>query len=332
MKLGVDIFSLRRQGWNAFEHLAYARQIGLNVVHFSDLSPFASLDEDYLRQVKDKADEGGLLVEVGMGSICPTSTTFSGQRGTAVEQLREMLKIARLLGSPAVRCFLGSNADRRTALPLAGHMEQTIATCRAVRSQALEWGIKIAIENHAGDMQGRELKMLIEEAGPDYVGACIDTGNPLWVAESPFVTLEQLAPYVVMAHIRDSAVYSHPQGAMVQWLAMGDGSIGMVDWAKQFQANCPSVHFTLEIISSIGLRVLNFLEPDFWTLYPNTPAAEFARFLQLVQTGRPFTGSLLTADWSEPSPAYRAALVEQQRRQLEKSVAYCRSVLGVGEP
>jgi hypothetical protein len=41
---------------------------------------------------------------------------------------------------------------------------------------------------------------------------------------------------------------------------------------------------------------------------------------------------LLTADWSEPSPAYRAALVEQQRRQLEKSVAYCRSALGVGEP
>jgi sugar phosphate isomerase/epimerase len=301
------------------------------VVHFSDLAPFAGTDDFYLKRVKEKADALGLQIEVGMGSICPTSTTFKGDRGTAVEQLREMLHIAGVLGSPAVRCFLGANADRRTELPLAAHMENTIATCRAVRSQALDQGIKIAIENHAGDLQGRELKMLIEEAGSDYVGACIDTGNPLWVAESPFVTLEHLAPYVVMAHIRDSAVAPHPQGAVVQWLAMGDGCIGIEAWARLFMEKCPGVHFTLEIISSIPPRVLNYLEADFWSVYPQTPAAEFARFLQLVNQGRPYTAPLLTADWNETSPEYRAALIVQQRRQLEKSTKWCREVLGVGE-
>ena len=35
----------------------------------------------------------------------------------------------------------------------------------------MDAGLKIAIENHAGDMQARELKMLIEEAGKDFVGA-----------------------------------------------------------------------------------------------------------------------------------------------------------------
>lgn len=331
MKLGLDLFSLRRQGWDAFEHLAYASRIGLNVVHFSDLAPFASLDDEYLLRVKAKADELGLLLEVGMGSICPTSTTFKGERGSAVEQLKEMLHIADLLGSPAVRCFLGSNADRRTELPLAAHIENTIATCRALRNQALDLGIKIALENHAGDLQGRELRQLIETAGPEYVGAVIDSGNPVWVAESPFVTLEQLAPYVVMAHIRDSVVCPHPAGAVAQWVAMGDGSIDISAWARRFQALCPDVHFTLEIITSIAPRVLNYLEAEFWAVYPDTPAREFARFLQLVRTGWPNLAPVLTADWSDPSPEVQAALVVQQRRQVEKSVKFCRQVLGVGE-
>ena len=329
MKLGLDLFSLRRQGWDAFQHLDYAAQIGLDVLHFSDLEPFASLEDDYLRGVKAKADELGILLEVGMGSICPTSTTFKADRGSAVEQLRQMLHIAHLLGSPAVRCFLGSNADRRTELPLAAHIENTIATCRAVRDEAIDLGLKIAIENHAGDLQARELRQLIETAGPEYVGAVIDTGNPVWVAESPFVTLEQLAPYVVMAHIRDSVVSPHPLGAAVQWVAMGEGSIGIDRWAQQFQTLCPGVHFTLEIITSIPPRVLNYLEPEFWEIYPDTPASEFAHFLQLVQNGHPNLASVLTADWADPSPEYQAALVVQQRRQVEKSVRYCRAVLGV---
>lgn len=329
MKLGLDLFSLRRQGWDAFQHLEYAAQIGLDVLHFSDLEPFASLEDDYLRQVKARADELGILLEVGMGSICATSTTFKADRGSAVEQLQQMLRIAHLLGSPAVRCFLGSNADRRTELPLAAHIENTIATCRAVRDEAMARGIKIAIENHAGDLQGRELRQLIEAAGPEYVGAVIDAGNPVWVAESPFVTLEQLAPYVVMAHIRDSVVCPHPRGAVVQWVAMGDGSIGIDRWAEQFRTLCPGVHFTLEIITSIPPRVLNYLEPEFWEVYPDTPASEFVRFLELVQNGHPNLAPVFTANWADPAPEYQAALVVQQRRQVEKSVRYCREVLGV---
>ncbi len=37
----------------------------------------------------------------------------------------------------------------------------------------------------------------------------------------------------------------------------------------------------------------------------------------------------LTADWNEPDPAYRTALITQQRRQVEKSVKYYREVLGI---
>ena len=171
--------------------------------------------------------------------------------------------------------------------------------------------------------------MLIEEAGPDYVGACIDTGNPLWVAESPFVTLHHLAPYVVTSHIRDTAVWAQPQGAAVQWVALGDGSIGMARWIEEFGATCPAIPITLEIITGAPARLLNYLEPDYWHSYPGTPAWEFARFLQLVDQGTPYMGTMLTAPWTGNPPEYEAALAVQQRLDMERSVRYCRETLGI---
>jgi len=330
MKLGVDVFSLRFNEWDAFDHLDYAHRIGLEVVMFPDPDFFASLDDDYLQGVKTHADSLGLALEVGMYSICETSTSFSNRRGSAVEQLTQMLHVAEILGCKTMRTLLGSNADRHTAIPLATHVQNTIATLHAVRDQALDLGIKIAIENHAGDLLGRELKALVEAAGTDFVGVCIDAGNPLWMGESPYVTLAHLAPYIVMSHIRDSVVCPHPQGAAVQWVAMGDGTIDIARWAAQYQEQCAQTNFTLEIISTLAPKVLNYLEADYWDAYPELPAAEFAQFLQLVQTGAPYTQPTLTASWADLSPVYKAALALEQQRQLEKSVKYCREVLQIG--
>ena len=194
MKLGVDIYSIRSQEWNAFEYLDYCKKICLDVVHFSDLRSFESTEDSYMKEVKAHADKLGLDIEAGMGSICPTSTSFRETKGmTAVEQVKQMLHIANILDSPVLRCFLGSFADRKTEKPLETHIQSTIETCKAVKDMALELGIKLAVENHAGDLQGWELAMLVEKAGPDYVGACIDTGNPLSVIEDPAVTLRHLA-------------------------------------------------------------------------------------------------------------------------------------------
>src|SRR3954470_18367061 len=146
MKLGVDNFSLRFNDWDAFQLLDYAHSIGLEVVHFSDLGPFKSLDASYLDEVKQHAGQLQMEIEVGMGSICPTSSTFSDARGSASEQLTEMLHIASRFGSAAVRCYLGNNSDRRTSLP--SHIDATVAICKSVRPVATDLGIKIALENH----------------------------------------------------------------------------------------------------------------------------------------------------------------------------------------
>lgn len=317
MRLGVDIYSIRSLEWDAFQYLDYCAQIGLNVVHFSDLKPFKSTEDDYLKAVKEHADALGLAIEAG----------------DAVSQVRRMLRIAQVLGSPILRCVLGNSADRRGETPLCTHIENTIATCRAVRTQTMDLGIKLAIENHAGDMQGWELKELIEEAGPEYVGACIDTGNPLWVHEDPQVTLDHLAPYVVTSHIRDGIVWAHPKGAMFQWVAMGDGNIGIAAWVERYQALCPQASFTLEIITGRPPRLLNYLEEEYWAAFPEARASELARFERLVRQGLPFMGIMVMTDGgpADMPSEYHAAWVAQQRYDLERSVRYCREVLHVGE-
>ena len=143
------------------------------------------------------------------------------QRGTrtAEEHLRLLIKVAKRLGS-SVACYLGSSKDRKTEGGIRRHMDVTIQTLKKVRSQALDAGVRIAVENHAGDMHSRELVELIELAGPEFVGATIDTGNSTWTLEDPVETFRNLAPYAVCSGIRDSMVWQSHKGAKVQWTAM----------------------------------------------------------------------------------------------------------------
>jgi sugar phosphate isomerase/epimerase len=306
--LGLDVYSVRSETWTAFEFLDYAARLGAGLVHFSEPRFLGPLDESHLRPVKDHADRLGLRLEVGMCSICPTSHRFDPAQGTAEEQIVPMLGVARVLGSPILRAFLGDWKDR----PVERHLESVAHVLRSVRSRVIDAGVKIAVENHAGDMQARELKMLIEEAGPDFVGACLDSGNPVWALEDPFLTLETLAPYVLTTHVRDSAVWEVPEGIAFQWRVLGEGTVGIDRWIARFVELCPGRPLSLEIITGRAPWVHRVWEPEFWGAFPNTPAWEFSRFLRLARQGAALA-------------AAPASSRENDRAALERSVCYVRS-------
>ena len=327
-KLGLDLFSLRSQGWSAFELLDFAARLGVDVVHFSEPRFLGSLEEAHLRKVKEHADRLGPALEVGFGSICPTSSRFNKDQGSPAEQLLRMFRVAKILGSPFVRCYLGSSLDRGGQVPLEQHIENTIASCKSVRSQALDLGIKIAIENHAGDLQALQLKALIEEAGRDYVGALIDAGNATWTLEDPHHTLETLAPYALASGVRDSAIWLTGKGADVMWVPLGEGNVDLRGWTRRFIQLCPGMAFSLEIINVRAPRSFDFLDPRFWAAYREVPAWVFAGFLNRARQGSPST-QVPSGPQGEPpdSPAFRQFLVEQERRDVERDVATARQML-----
>jgi sugar phosphate isomerase/epimerase len=311
MKLGIDLFSIRSQGWSPFEYLDYCAKWKARVVHFSEIRFLGGIERGHLRKVREHAGRLGMELEIGMRSICPTSKAFDPGQGRAEEQLVRMIEAAREAGSRVLRAFLGTMEDRKSPGGIEAHIESTARVLKAVRSRALDAGVRIAIENHAGDMQGRELKMLIEEAGRDFTGACIDAGNPVWTIEDPHRTLELLHPYALTSHVRDSALWRVPEGVAVRWVRMGEGNVGIDEWVKKYLELCPGKALSLEIIVT-GPRLFRIFDAGFWEGYRNVPAWEFARFLAIAERGKslPFT----------PAPKQQAAA--REREDLEASIAH----------
>lgn len=315
VKLGIDLFSLRSQKWTPIQFLEYCAAQKVQVVHFSEIRFLGSLNPENLSSVRKRAEHLGLEVEIGTKSICPTSKMLDAGVGTAEQQLGKMMQAANLVGSPIVRAVLGS-ADDRIPGPIEARIEDTVRVLRNVRSQAADHKIKIAIENHAGDMQARELKALVEEAGRDFVGVCLDSGNPLWTIEDPHLTLEILHPYVLTSHLRDSAVWKTPQGAAVTWVPMGRGNVDIDSYVRKYIELCPGRPLSLESIV-FGPRVLAYNDHAFWKAFPDTPAWEFQRFLALAERGQPYAAE----PWETPDEGTR------QRKALEESLAYTKRLV-----
>ncbi|MCZ6796117.1 MAG: sugar phosphate isomerase/epimerase [Planctomycetota bacterium] len=321
--LGFDNFSIRALGWKAPRLLDYAASQGVDSVLFSDLDVYEKHDAAYLREIKAKADDLGIRIHAGTGGICPTSRRVNKKFGTPEEHLKLTLRIARALGSPVARCYLGGRDDREGPGGIYRHIKSTVEVCRKVRAQALESGVKIAVENHAGDMQAWELVTLIEEAGKEYVGATVDSGNAAWTLEDPVRNLEILAPYVVSSGIRDSMVWESEEGATVQWTAMGEGCVDLETYVTTFEKLCPGVPLQLEIISG-SRRVFPYLRREFWKPFPRARAADFAAFVRLAKRGKPATA------YRRPRGADAREITRRyQQVELEKSIKYSREVLGV---
>ena len=284
--LGLDTYSLRAQGWTAFQQLDFCAAHGVQVAHFSEPRLIGSLDRAHLERVRAHADALGIALEIGMLSICPTSGIFDPAQGTADEQLARVVDAAVIVGSPLVRCVLGNTFDRRTPGGIERHIEETLKVLRHVRSRVTDAGVKIAVENHSGDMQARELRMLVEAAGTDSVGVCIDSGNASWALEDPHLTLDILAPYVLTSHMRDSAVWNSSEGAVAQWTRMGEGNVDIARYIRTYIDRCPGRAVSLELIMH-RQRSFDYRDPEFWSAYRTTPAWEFARFLARAERGEP---------------------------------------------
>lgn len=318
-KLGVDLFSLRQQGWDAHQFLEYCAKHGARVVHFSEIRFLGSLEDGHVRKVGEHARRLGVELEIGMRSICPTSTAFDPKQGTAEEQLLRVVRAAGIAGSKLVRAFLGNSNDRKTPGGIEARIEDTVKVLRAVRTRVMDAGMKVAIENHSGDMQARELKELIVGAGTDFVGACFDSGNPCWTLEDPHLTLETLAPYVLTSHIRDSALWDVEEGTAVRWTRTGEGNVDIGGLMKKYLEKCPGKTMSLEIIVT-GPRVFGWRNPEFWKGYENVRAAEFARFLGIAAKGKPLPG---------PAGGPKEQAAERERADFEASLEWTRKYLGV---
>ena len=324
LKLGYDNFAVRAMNWMVEEHIAYSAKLGCDSLFMSDLDHFKNHDDAYLRDVRQQAADKGLQIHVGTWSICPTSKSFKNNHGTAEEHLRLGIRIAKATGSPVIRVILGNGDDRKSDGGILARIKDTAKVCKACRTQALDSGVKIAIENHAGDMQANEVVTLIEEAGgKGYMGANLDAGNAVWTLETPLDSLEILGPYAVTTSLRDSAVWPTDNGVSVQWTAMGDGLVDWVKYFDRFAQLCPGVPVHIETISGFN-RGIDYLKADFWPAFADMKAPTLAHYVAWAKNGKPRDA------WKAPAGKDgKEAEKDYQRDEVERSIRYCKSI-GLG--
>jgi sugar phosphate isomerase/epimerase len=322
--LGMDHFAVRATGWKAPQLIEYAASLKLDTLFISELGPLESFEEDYLKGIKSQADAAGLKLYVGSMSICESSNTWKPIWGNPMEHLALIIRIAKTLGSPVARCVLGNQKDRFTDGGIEKHIENVIKVLKASKSLAEGEGIKIALENHAGDMQSHELKALIEEAGKSYVGVNIDPGNAVWALEEPMRHLEVLGPYTICSSVRDSMVWEDADGAVVQWTAIGEGLTDYAAYAKRFAELAPGVPLQVETISGFA-KPLNYLKPEFWGPFPKARAEELAAWVAMAKRGHK-----LDTFKAPDGPEKKNAEIAYQKAELERSLKWLKESGGCG--
>jgi sugar phosphate isomerase/epimerase len=251
MNVWLDDYCLYQAGMapDAFAFLERARQLGVGGIHFSVIDSFASTSEEYLRRLKATADAHGLGIEVGMGTCCPFSATRAARDAgrDPRESLRELLPIARTLGSPIVRTFFGGEKDRFIRNPpLAQRMEAAVRVLRDVKPLAEDLQVTIALENHLAETSS-ELRDMVEKVDSPHVGVLFDTANSLLLLEDPLDACRNLLPFIRSTHLKDGVlVLDDREGAVYVGTLPGEGCCRVREIVAMIHAARPEVNLNIE--------------------------------------------------------------------------------------
>lgn len=330
--LGINTYCLRFQRWNDRQLIDYCVAQKLDAIFLQDSLDKGVMDPAHWAEVRAWVKDAGLRIETGGGAILPKTMDAFPQ---AVATLRKNIERAKAMGSPLVRALLASDRRGMPPGPVTQHIETTLKVLREVRSQALDAGLKIGIENHK-ELQAWETRELIEAAGKDFVGSYLDTGNPVFVFEHPMRTIEELAPYAVTFHLRDSVVYEVPGGIAVQWVPLGEGTPdfrALVARARQLMPD--GVHIYCKPITARPPVTIPLFHSgkegrEWWEMFPRARARDAAEFIALAKQGKPYDRPMVVEDVPGRPDAYAEALKFQQIEHMQRSLEHCRKTLNLG--
>lgn len=330
LPVGLNTYCLRAMRWRDTELIDYTAGLKLDGIFLQDsIDPDINSPAHWAKIRQYAADHGLKRLETGGGTFLPKTL---GEFDNEVKKLQQQIVRAKGLGSPIVRSLLAGDRASFPPGPVEQHMETAIKVLRAVRAQAMDAGVKIAIENHK-DLQAFETRQVIETAGKEFVGSYLDTGNPVFVLENPLTTVEELAPYAVCLHLRDSVIYEHPRGVAVQWVPLGEGVVDFPRVIARTRELAPQPFYVyIKPITGRPPAVLPYLEDGFWKTYTKARSRDLASFLTLAKKGRPYELPMVIEDLPgrKTPEAFVAAIQYQQREHMERSVQYGKQKLNLG--
>ncbi len=284
--------------------LAIADEIGVRSLEL-DAGMLASLDGAAVAALRDRLHAGDITPVVSAG--LPTA-------GDAIALARHLGASTVRLGLTPVLC-----GDRAVLGPawdqLVADVRRSLASAARLAAQH---GVTLAIEDHQ-DFTHAELIELCETCGPG-VGICLDTANPLSVAEEPLAFAQAVAPYLRHVHLKDYLVQWTDEGYRLIRCPVGDGAIPFAALASALRVNDPAVELTASIeIGALAARHIRLITAAWWQGYAEQPARNLAAALSAARVRR----LPEDAEWRTPWELQMdgMALVEYEMSQVRRSAA-----------
>jgi len=221
MRIGIDTFTIRELKLDPFGQLDWIRAHGFEGAQFGGLGE----DLGRMREIRAHADRLGLYAHVSVGSVnpCRRQEPMAAQR----QALAGEIERAAACGWHELHSSLGGPDDRyRSAVPWSEQVRAATELLRSLGGVLRAHGSRIDLETH-GEITTFELVRLVEAAGPEIAGVCLDTANVLCFGEDPVAAARRVAPYTHLTHTKDAIVYFCERGVRRQGRAPGQG---VVDW------------------------------------------------------------------------------------------------------
>jgi len=199
--LSNETYSLRDlYGQKKLDHhttAAFHKELNIKGVSLNDIY-FKSWDKDYLDKILEsfKAADRRITALIMEGNL---ATANEEKRKKQIESNIAKLKAAGYLGVPVVRMNLGG-VDKGEDNQKEG-VDRCVAAFKEMLPLAMDFGIRITIENHGGVSGSVEgILGVIKGTDPKWVGSNLDFGNAP-VNHKPEV-FEKLVPHAYHTHAK----------------------------------------------------------------------------------------------------------------------------------
>jgi 3-oxoisoapionate decarboxylase len=254
--VGVKGYPPPAKPLTALDLLSRAHDFGIGLVQIADNLPLDLLTESQLAELKQRAAEWHIDLEIGTTGVRP-------------EHLLRFLELAQYLEARLVRSLLSDIHSRPDLSQAAAWLREALPAFEAAN-------VCLALENYEMYTSG-ELAGLVREIDSPCLGVCLDTVNSLGRLETPALVVGELAPFVRSLHVKDFAIarVESRMGYHVTGCPLGEGMLN-VDWLlDQLRAAgsvpnmiielwtpyCGSVEKTIDLEQEWAARSVQFLKP-----------------------------------------------------------------------
>ena len=186
--------------------LDQCREHGVKLLQVGDNLPLHDFTTTRLTRLADRAARAGVQLEVGA-------------RGLTIQRVADYAAIARRLGAKLIRYVIddaGYHPDPKTVTSLLREVAPLLG------------GLTLGLENH-DRFPATTLRAMIEAAGGDRIGVCLDTANSLGAGEGLDAVVQELGPLTVNLHIKDFNIarVPHQMGFTVEGRPAGSGFLNV---------------------------------------------------------------------------------------------------------